>query len=122
MGNKSYQELLVRINNVYGRKAVAAFALCQKYAEWSKQILQERQGTAQEQEGEFWTNRTSLAIRSAQGYAKAVGKSIGWGLSHRVEYGPYLELANNRSHEALRPVVYDLIPEFLSDLKKIYAE
>jgi len=45
--------------------------------------------------------------------------SIGWFLSHGVEYGIYLELANDRAHESIKPIIQELAPKFYNDVKEL---
>jgi hypothetical protein len=119
---ESIDQVVVNINKIfYSKKYNAALALCKKYAELAKKNLRDSQGLAQG-EGQFWTNQTTMAVRSAFGYTITDLDCVGWGLAHGMEYGEYLELANNRKHEAIRPTVQVLVPWFLDDLRKIYAD
>ena len=122
------------LKEMYGKRAIAASALCAKYAKQAERNLKEKQGLGQEQ-GYYWTNRTSLAIERVRGYWFLDGKingvtlyageragSVGWGLAHTMEYGKWLELARNRQNEALRPTVAAVADSFYADLRKIYAD
>ncbi len=40
------------------------------------------------------------------------GDEIGFLLAHGVDYGVYLELANDRAYEVIRPVITELAPDF----------
>jgi hypothetical protein len=103
-----------------GRKYDAALALCNRYAGLAEKTLRDSQGVGQG-EGQFWTNQTSDAVKSAFGYTIADSESVGWGLAHGMEYGVWLELANNREHAAIEPAVRVLSAFFFDDLRKIYA-
>jgi len=46
---------------------------------------------------------------------------VGFFLAHTQQYGVYLELANNRQNEAIRPVINEMLPLFQKDLKKLYG-
>jgi hypothetical protein len=56
-------------------------------------------------QGRFWKNDTSDAVSRVFGETFSDGESVGFFLAHGVQYGIYLELANNRQNEALRPLV-----------------
>ena len=67
----------------------------------------------------YWTNRTVQARNRMFSNAFIEAETVGWFLSHGVEYGIYLELANNRQNEAIRPIVRDLSVLFYEDVRKI---
>lgn len=98
------------------RRKIASIALCRYYAARALEnfrVIQNVDG--------FWTNRTESAL--AEVFSGAINEDgeIGFFLAHAVDYGVYLELANDRKHEALRPIIMDLYPEFEKDLKEIWA-
>jgi len=69
-----------------------------------------------------WINRSFRAARSV--FADAgISKdgSVYFNLHHTMSYGVYLELANNRSHAVIEPIVRNFAPEFLEGLRKIYG-
>ena len=47
--------------------------------------------------------------------------SIGWFMAHGINYGVYLELANDRQNAAIVKIVKELLPEYKKGLKKIYG-
>jgi len=110
-----------RIREIYGEKAVAAQALCRQYATEAAKTVRAKQGLKQG-EGYYWTNLTSLAIRGIKGFVDGDTNWVGWGLLHTMEYGRWLELANNRERAALEPTVRALFPRFMDDIRKIYGE
>lgn len=118
---QSLGRVRARIGDIYGKRAVDVQALCCEYAQLAKRILQEKQGLEQNN-GYYWTNRTSMAIKSARGFTDSGPDYAGWGLAHTVEYGRWLELANNRIHAALEPTVRELAPVFMKKVRKIYGE
>jgi len=103
------------INDIYKRRVIASYALCKWYAGRAQEIFRRFQMF-----NVFWNNQTSTAYNEVYGSEYKDKGDIGWFLSHAVEYGIYLELANDRKHEALRPIVQDLLPEFQEDLRKIW--
>jgi len=72
--------------------------------------------------GNFWDNQTAQAAAGVFSNAFKDERSVGWFLAHGVFYGVYLELANDRKHEALRPIVQQYAGKFLEDIKKIYVK
>jgi len=122
------------IKEMYGNRAIAAAALCAKYAKHAEENLKSKQAVGQGQ-GYYWTNQTSMAIDRVKGYWFLDGKisgvtlyagersgSVGWGLAHTMEYGKWLELARNGQNAALEPNVRAMVAWFLDDLRKIYAD
>jgi hypothetical protein len=104
---------------LFKRKKSKALALCRKYATRAQEEFLRRQGTEQLDEGEFWTNRTSQAAKLVTGFTDSGADYVSFGLAHRMEYGVYLELANNRKHEALHPIIAGLASDFKEEVKKI---
>ena len=122
------------IKELYGKRAIAAAALCTKYAKSAERDLKSKQAIGQGQ-GYYWTNQTSMAIDRVRGYWFLDGRingvtlhggeragSVGWGLAHTMEYGKWLEFARNGQNAALELVVSAHVESFLSDLRKIYAD
>ena len=103
------------IKNIADRKLIATVALCNYYAGYAQQKFRERQAS-----NAFWNNQTNTAYNQVFGESFLDGNDVGWFLSHAVKYGVYLELANDRKHEALRPIVQELLPEFEKDLIRIW--
>jgi hypothetical protein len=119
--NKSIQKVMVNIKGIYGEKRIAVLALCKEYAEKAKETAQESQGVEQDK-GQFWTNRTSNAVRGIRGFTEQTEAYAAWGVKHTMKYGEYLELANNREHAVLEPTVRRLRPFFLDEVRDIYAD
>lgn len=108
---------------IYSRREAAALALCKLYAERALQQFRQNQRLTPGSSGEYWDNRTAQAAVGvvADAFFSQSPRIIGWFIAHTVEYGVYLELANDRRFEALRPIVFSLASEFFSDLKEIYG-
>ena len=88
------------------------------------QYAQKHQANAPEKTsmGDPWTNRSFRAARSVYADAAAnTDEGVYFSLYHTMSYGVYLELANNRKHAVLEPIVRGLSGEFLERLKRIYA-
>jgi hypothetical protein len=117
---RDFGRIQARIRDIYGAKAVAAQAICRKYATDTVKNVRVKQGLKQG-EGYYWTNRLSDAIKGIEGFVDSDSDWVGWGLMHTMEYGRWLELANNRKHAVLEPTVRALAPFFMDDIRKIYG-
>lgn len=71
--------------------------------------------------GKFWYNRTAQAATRMFSRAFREGNEIGWFLSHGVDYGVPLTLANDRKHDALTPIVKRFLGRYLNDAKRIFG-
>ena len=67
----------------------------------------------------FWDNQTNQAQNRMFSNAFIEKDVVGWFLSHDVEYGVYLELANDRQNEAIKPIIEILAPQFFADARKL---
>lgn len=93
------------------------YALSLEYAARALNDFRRRQ--AQE---EFWKNQTFTAMNTVFSDAFITGNVIGWFLAHGIEYGVYLELANDGKNQALRPVVVRFAKQFYEDVEKLYKD
>jgi hypothetical protein len=103
------------IASFFEKKKTATIALCSYYAALALQTFRERQIG-----DEFWNNQTNTAYNTVFAESFSDGESVGWFIAHAIEYGVYLEIANDRRHESLRPIVEELFPQFELDLKEIW--
>ena len=104
------------IRGVYGRRRIALLTLCFQYAGKALQMFRVRQrGRA------FWNNQSYTAMDTVFSNPYITTDVVGFFISHLVKYGVYLELANNRKHEALWPIVKELEDEFLEKVERIMA-
>lgn len=97
------------------RKVIASIALCRYYSAKALELFRRFQGF-----NEFWNNRTSVAYAEVFTNSFAEDDGFGFFIAHGVSYGVYLELANDRKHEALWPIIKELDSEFEIDLRKIW--
>lgn len=67
----------------------------------------------------FWDNQTYQALTRV--FAKVINEpdSVGFLMAHGVNYGVYLELANDRKHEALRPIIENFGSSLVNDMQKL---
>lgn len=85
---------------IFQRKIAALYAESKRL---SAEAVDEMQ---QKQEGnQFWNNQTRQALLRLFGDAFLDKDAVGFFLAHGVEYGVYLELANNRQNAILVPTI-----------------
>ena len=118
--NNGVPSVNANIREICKQRQAATFALCKEYELRAKEIFLAEQGTEQLKKGAYWTNQRSVAAKLVTGFADKSEDWVQWGLKHQIEYGPALELANNRKHEALRPIVTRLAPEFMARVKEMW--
>lgn len=109
------QEVKKNIQEIVDKRIVASLAVCEWYTGYAITLFRKFQSM-----NAFWTNRTGTAYARVFADILSTTDEIGWFIAHAVEYGVYLELANDRKHEALRPIVNDLYAEFMRDIKAIW--
>lgn len=102
------------IDNIYDRKKAAIYALCKYYAGLCLQRFRQKQAS-----DKFWHNRTNTAYNTVFSDAELTKEFCGFFLAHMVEYGIFLELANNRKYESLAPTVMSFYSRFERDLEAI---
>lgn len=115
------------IKEIYARRVTAVYALCLHYAAMAIEYFLSQQPASPEAQGAYWHNRTAQAAARmfARGFREDLNEEdaiLGWFMAHGVQYGTYLELANNRAHESIRPIVQRFAGRFFEDVKKIYGE
>lgn len=88
----------VNLTAIFDRKVAALHAEAKRLADEALQEMQTEQAG-----NEYWDNQTSQALLRLFSDAFQAEDSVGFFLAHGVEYGVYLELANNRQNEILRP-------------------
>lgn len=105
------------IGGEFIRRLSALYALCDFYHAKALDLFRKEQA-----ENLFWTNRTGIARDMVFGGTKVTKKYASWGLAHGVEYGVYLEMANDRRFESLRPIIMFLEPEFVQDVRRLFGD
>lgn len=104
------------ISAIYQRKKNAALALCLEFVGIALQYVRGAQAS-----NTFWTNQTGSAKDLLFGGTISTAQEIGLFLAHGVEYGVYLELANNRKNAALFPAIVRYYARFAGDLEELYG-
>lgn len=104
------------IDVIYAAKIAAAVATSMRYAALSLQYFRREQ-----QRERFWKNRTNIAKDTVFAEGVETNDFIGFYIAHLVQYGVYLEKANNRKNEALRPVLQRFAGRYLRDIQAIFG-
>ena len=102
------------IEQIFQRRKVALYALSLDYAARALQDFRSKQA-----QDTYWINRTFTAVDSVFSDAFFDGNTVGWLIAHGVQYGVYLELANDGKHQALRPTLNQFTKPFLDAAKKL---
>lgn len=105
------------IATAFLRREAAVFAISARTAADALADFQKRQ-----RDNEFWENQTGQALDRMFAEPFREENSIGWFISHGVNYGVYLELANNRKNQSLRPIVQKFAPGFRKEVRKLYSD
>jgi hypothetical protein len=113
---KQTSSLANNIVKIYGLKHASVISLCEYYADLALQAFKQFQSS-----NKFWNNQTKLAYNTVFSDAIIEKDALGFFLAHSVEYGVYLELANDRKNQALFPIVMRFYSRFMRDLEEIYA-
>jgi hypothetical protein len=106
-----------RIKSIYQIRRKQIYALSLYYSALAIKYFRQQQAS-----DKYWTNQTFLAMDLMFTGAFIERDIIGWFMSHGVQYGVYLEIANDRRNEAIRPIVQRFAPRFFADVRKIYGD
>lgn len=109
------EALKKNIKAIYTRKKKLVLALCLEYAGLALRYFRQVQ-----QSNKFWTNRTNIAKDTVFSGPINSNDIVGFFLAHTVQYGVYLELANNRKYQSLLPVVVRFYSRFIRDLEELF--
>lgn len=105
-----------KISEIFKRRKAALFAMSGEYALDSLKLF--RRG----QENElYWHNISYDAMNRMFTEPFQTSNSVGFKMQHGVSYGVYLELANDRRHEAIRPIIAIMGKRFKKAVNELYA-
>lgn len=113
-------KIKIKISRVYQHKQLLVIALCNEYAAMAEKRFRQKQHSGTNVKGAFWTNRTSTASDTVFSGVIISQNIYGFFLAQSVSYGVYLELANDRKYESLRPTVMAFYSRFVKDLQELY--
>lgn len=105
------------VKRAYNFKVEKAYRLCLAYAGYFKQRFRQKQA-----QNAYWNNQTGTAYATVESGAEKLDAELVAYLMQTVDYGLYLELANNRKHEAIRPTVMAFYSRFMRDVEKVFGE
>ena len=108
------------IKGIYERRKAAIYALALDYAALAINYFQLVQPPVPGSNGLFWTNRTGQAAARMFTNAEMTANAISWFMAHGVQYGVYLELANDRRYAAINPIIQRYASRFIQDVYKLY--
>ena len=109
--------MIQNVEEIFQRRRQALYALSLYYAALALQDFRAKQGN-----DFYWINRTFTAKDTVFSDAFFDGDNVGWFIAHAVEYGVYLELANDGKHQALRPTVNNFAIRYYTDAKRIFRD
>jgi len=101
------------IVSIYDRKVAGVYALCLQYSAMAIEYFR-----AQQRNNKYWNNESYDAMNKMFAKPFKENKIIGWFMSHGVDYGIYLETANDRRNEAIRPIIQRYAGRFLNAVKE----
>jgi hypothetical protein len=115
-------EVKKNIRRIYERRRQALFALSLHYAALAINYFRSKQPATPGAKGAYWTNRTGQAAARMFSNAEISENIVSWFVAHGVQYGVYLELANDRQNEAIRLVIQRFAGRFFQDARKLFRD
>ena len=111
------------IKNIFLQKRIAQIeAIDRFYASLAINYFRQVQPPNIGRKGLFWHNQTAQAAIRVFANAFRENFDFGWLISHGVEYGIYLEKANDGAHAALWPIVKRFAGRYYKDIQKLYED
>jgi hypothetical protein len=118
----------VDLKRVFETKLKRVLLVAKRTALEAQNLAKELQGVGQLERGsreglqtnaQGWINRTMMAVNGIQANAYKEGTSIVIELFNTIDYAKYLELANDRKYELLRPVLFSFKDSFLERAQEV---
>ena len=106
-----------RLKVIYDKKVASLYAEAGRLAAEALQEMQALPFTGTNP----WNNETKQAMQRLFSDSFMEDDSIGFFLAHGVEYGVYLELANDRQNEVLRPTAEKYALKFKLFAQELYG-
>ena len=105
------------INEIYRRKEAALYAIALfTVQEMLQQFRAEQAGSA------YWQNQSNDAKNRMFTDARITSQFVSLIMAHGVDYGVYLELANNGQNAAIRLFIELYEPIFIKRIKELYGD
>jgi len=118
----SVTQVTKKIKDIYNRRRIAVYALSLEYAALAINYFRSVQPPKPDSQGQFWHNRTGQAAARMFTGAEVTENIVSWFMAHGVQYGVYLELANDRRHASINQVIRKFAGRFYNDLGKLYKD
>lgn len=115
-------QITINIDKIINRRIASLEALNRYYAALVLQYFRSVQPPSIGQKGEFWENQTGQAALRVFSTAFREGYDMGFLIAHGVDYGVYLEYANNRQNAALWPIIKRFAGRYFQDVKRIWSD
>lgn len=109
------KKVVRNIINIYDRRKAGIYAFSLEYAAIALRYFRQVQSG-----GGFWENQTTEALNRMFSDAFMNKNEVGWFMAHGVDYGVYLELANDRRNESIRPTIQRFAGRFFNAVKGLY--
>jgi len=115
------RRVAVNIADRVGKTKLAILALAEAHRGAMQEEFLTNQPAEQGAIGKYWTNRTSDARNRVFSEVIDTATAVGFLMAHGIDYGRYLELANDRQNEALRPLIEKYGRAFIERVRKLLA-
>jgi len=110
------------ITQIYDRRKAAVYAIGLKWGAIALEYFQRQQPASPGGRGQFWNNQSAYAAATVFFYVLRDSGFIALRLAHLAQYGVYLELANDRKHESLRPIIQRFAGRMIREIQELYAD
>lgn len=116
------QSVKKNIVELYKRRKAAVYAICLKWGAVMLEYFHRQQPPSPGEKGLFWTSRTAYAAATFFYYVLQSNDYVALRVAHLAQYGIYLELANDRKHEAIRPLIKRYAGRCLKEIQELYVD
>jgi hypothetical protein len=110
------------IGSIFEMRRAAIYALALQFAATAINYFRSVQPSKPNSPGKFWHNKTAQAAARFFTGADYTSDAVRWFVAHGVPHGIYLELTNDRRHEAIRPLIQRYVGRYLDKVKGLYAD
>ena len=110
------------IKDIFKRRNAALYALCLRWAAVALNKFRKEQPATPGAPGRFWTNQTGQAAARMMTEAIKYDDGASIIMYHAVDYGIYLELANDRRYAAIMKIMIEILQPFKNEVDKLYAD
>jgi hypothetical protein len=111
--------IIQNISNIFDIKLIQIEALNRYYAALVLNYFRSQQPPGIGTKGKYWSNQTGQAATRVFSDIFKEANKLGFFISHGVNYGVYLELANDRKYESLYPIIKKFSGRYFQDVRRI---